>query len=227
LNFFIRFFVGYVLVTALAVLLAMKLFTDELVPGVRQSVEESLVQIANLLAEIASQEVVAVQEGTGGTAGIGAVFRAYQNRRFEARIYGVLRNDPNLRLYVTDATGRVLFDSRGRDVGKDYSRWLDVARTLKGEYGARTTRESADENSSVMYVAAPIVRDNAIVGVLSVGKPARSFQGFIDLTRAKAWESAIWLFALALLLALGFSYWMTRDLRRLVEHAKRIGNPTG
>jgi hypothetical protein len=128
------------------------------------------------------------------------VFRAYENRRFQARIYGVLRNDPNLRLYVTDATGRVLFDSRGRDVGKDYSRWLDVSRTLRGEYGARTTRETANENSSVMYVAAPIVRDGAIVGVLSVGKPARSFQGFIDLTRAKAWESAIWLFVLALLL---------------------------
>jgi two-component system sensor histidine kinase CreC len=222
LNFFIRFFVGYILVAALGVLLAMKLFTDELVPGVRQSVEESLVQIANLLAEIASQEVVSVEGGTGGTAGIEAVFHAYENRRFEARIYGVLRNDPNLRLYITDRTGRVLFDSRGRDVGKDYSRWLDVARTLKGEYGARTTRETADENSSVMYVAAPIVRDNAIVGVLSVGKPARSFQSFIDLTRAKAWESAIWLFALALLLALGFSYWMTRDLRRLVEHANEV-----
>jgi two-component system sensor histidine kinase CreC len=52
LNFFIRFFVGSVLVTTLAVLLAMKLFTDELVPGVRQSVEESLVQIANLLAQV-------------------------------------------------------------------------------------------------------------------------------------------------------------------------------
>jgi two-component system sensor histidine kinase CreC len=222
LNFFIRFFVGYVLVTALAVLLAMKLFTDELVPGVRQSVEESLVQIANLLAEIASQEAVRIQDGPGGTAGIEAVFRAYESRRFEARIYGVLRNDPNLRLYVTDQTGRVLFDSRGRDLGKDYSRWLDVARTLRGKYGARTTRESADETSSVMYVAAPIVRDGAIVGVLSVGKPAPSFQGFIDLTRAKAWESAIWLFALALLLALGFSYWMTRDLRRLVEHANEV-----
>jgi two-component system sensor histidine kinase CreC len=125
----------------------------------------------------------------------------------------------NLRLSVTDQTGRVLLDSRGHDVGKDYARWLDVARTLRGEYGARTTRESADETSSVMYVAAPIVRDNAIAGVLSVGKPARSFQGFTDLTPAKAWESALWLFALALLLALGFSYWMTRDLRRLVEHA--------
>jgi hypothetical protein len=78
---------------------------------------------------------------------------------------------------------------------------LDVSRTLKGEYGARTTREAADQNSSVMYVAAPILRDDAIVGVVSVGKPIQSFQsfqGFIDLTRAKAGESAIWLFALAM-----------------------------
>lgn len=75
---------------------------------------------------------------------------------------------------------------------------LDVSRTLKGEYGARTTREAADQNSSVMYVAAPILRNDAIVGVVSVGKPIQSFQGFIDLTRAKAGESAIWLFALAM-----------------------------
>jgi two-component system sensor histidine kinase CreC len=218
LNFFVRFFVGYVLVAALAVLLAMKLFTDQLVPGVRQSVEESLVQTANLLAEIASQEAV----GSQGGSGIAAVFRAYESRRFEARIYGVLKTDPDLRVYVTDKTGRVLFDSRGRDVGKDYSRWLDVGRTLRGQYGARTTRETADEGSSVMYVAAPILRNGAIAGVLSVGKPARSFQGFIDLTRTKAWESALWLFALALLLALGFSYWMTRDLRRLVQHANEV-----
>jgi CheY-like chemotaxis protein len=81
---------------------------------------------------------------------------------------------------------------------------LEVSRTLKGEYGARTTREAADQNSSVMYVAAPILRNDAIVGVVSVGKPIQSFQsfqsfqGFIDLTRAKAGESAIWLFALAM-----------------------------
>jgi two-component system sensor histidine kinase CreC len=58
--------------------------------------------------------------------------------------------------------------------------------------------------------------------VLSVGKPSRSFQGFIDLARVKAWESAFGLFGLAQLLALAFSYWMTRDLRRLVERADEV-----
>lgn len=223
MNFFVRFFVGYVVVTVLAVLLAMKLFTDQLVPGVRQSVEESLVQTANLMAEMAAGEMAHAQGKPTSVAGIEAMFRAYEKRRFDARIYGVLKSDPDLRVYVTDAAGRVVFDSTGRDVGEDYSRWLDVSRTLKGEYGARTTRENDyDGTSSVMYVAAPILREGRIVGVLSVGKPSRSFQGFIDLTRAKAWQSAWWLFGLALLLALGFSYWMTRDLRRLVEHADEV-----
>ena len=219
MNFFVRFFVGYVLVAAVAVLLAMKLFTDQFVPGVRQSVEETLVQTANLLAEVAQP----VSSGQAGAKGIENVFRAYEKRRFEARIYGVLKSQPDLRVYVTDQTGRVVFDSRGRDVGQDYSQWLDVSRTLKGEYGARTTRENEyDSSSSVMYVAAPLVRDGRIVGVLSVGKPSRSFQSFIDLARDKAWQSAWWLFALALLLALAFSFWMTRDLRRLVDYANEV-----
>lgn len=222
MNFFLRFFAGYVIVSAVAVLLGMKLFADELVPGVRQSVEETLVQTANLLAEMAGRDM----EGERlDTAGIDAISSAYLQRRFDARIYGVLKQDPNLRIYVTDAKGKVVFDSRGVDLGHDYSRWLDVARTLKGEYGARSTREDpADETSSVMFVAAPIHREGRLVGVLSVGKPARSFQSFIDLARSKAWESAIWLFLLALLLALGFSYWMTRDLRRLVVYANEVAD---
>lgn len=220
MNFFVRFFLGYVIVTAVAVLLAMKLFSDQLVPGVRQSVEEMLVQTANLLAEMAGQEL---GNGRFSPAGIESVFHDYEKRRFEARIYGVRKNDPDLRIYVTDHLGRVLFDSRSTDVGQDYSQWQDVSRTLRGEYGARTTRESAyDSSSSVMYVAAPILRHGKIIGVLSVGKPSRSFQSFIDLAEAKARESALWLFGLALLLALAFSFWMTRDLRRLVVHANEV-----
>lgn len=220
MNFFIRFFVGYVVMAALAVLLAMKLFTGQFVPGVRQSVEETLVQTANLLAEMAAREM---ETNRLGVAGIESVFRHYEQRRFQARIYGVVKDAPDLRVYVTDHTGRVVFDSVERDVGQDYSKWLDVARTLKGEYGARSTQETEHGvSSSVMYVAAPILNGGKIVGVLSVGKPSSSFQSFIDIAQAKTWQSAYWLFALALLLALAFSYWMTRDLRRLVGYANEV-----
>jgi len=222
LNFFVRFFVGYVLVAAVAVLLGMKLYTGQFAPGVRQSVEETLLQTAHLLAELAGHEMANAPPGTTDVSGIEAILHGYDQRRFEARIYGVIKRDPNLRVYVTDAAGIVIFDSLGRDVGRDYSRWRDVSRTLKGEYGARTSREFDDPNSSVMYVAAPILRDGRIVGVLSVGKPARSFQTFIDGAVAKAWQSALGLFALALVLAVAFSYWMTRDLRRLVDYANEV-----
>jgi len=217
MNFLIRFLVGYAIVTAVAVLLAIKLFSEQFVPGVRQSVEDMLVQTANLLAEVAAQEMRATPNQT---TDIEAMFQSYHQRQFDARIYGVQRNDPDLRVYVTDQRGRVLYDSRGEAAGQDYSRWRDVSRTLAGQYGARTSRENPyDETSSVMYVAAPIRIDGRIVGVLSVGKPSRSFQTFIDLGQREVNKAALGLFAIAMLLALAFSYWMTRDLRRLVIYA--------
>ena len=217
MNFLIRFLVGYAIVTAVAVLLAIKLFSEQFVPGVRQSVEDMLVQTANLLAEVAAKEM---RTAPSQTKDIEAMFQSYHQRQFDARIYGVQKNDPDLRVYVTNHKGRVLYDSRGSATGQDYSRWRDVSRTLAGQYGARTSRENPyDDSSSVMYVAAPIRIDGRIVGVLSVGKPSRSFQTFIDLGQREVNKAALGLFAVAMLLALAFSYWMTRDLRRLVIYA--------
>jgi two-component system sensor histidine kinase CreC len=216
-NFLVRFLVGYAVVTAVAVLMAMKLFSGQFVPGVQQSVEEMLVQTANLLAEVAAGEM---RSAPGEAADIGAMFQSYRQRRFEARIYGTQKNDPDLRVYVTNQQGRVLFDSQDEAVGQDYSRWRDVSLTLRGRYGARTSRDDPyDDTSSVMYVAAPIRVDGQIVGVISVGKPTRSFKTFIDQGQREANQAALGLFAVAMLLALGFSYWMTRDLRRLVVYA--------
>lgn len=66
----------------------------------------------------------------------------------------------------------MIFDSSGRALGQDYSRWNDVWLTLRGEYGARSSRTDPDDaESSVMYVAAPVIVENRIVGVLSIGKP--------------------------------------------------------
>ncbi|MGV8991512.1 MAG: two-component system sensor histidine kinase CreC [Thiobacillus sp.] len=217
MNFFIRFLVGYAIVTAVAVLFAMKLFSDQFVPGVRQSVEDMVLQTANLLAEVAAREMQATPHKT---TEIEALFQSYQQRRFDARIYNVQKNDPDLRIYVTNQVGRVLFDSRGEAVGQDFSRWRDVSLTLQGKYGARTSRDDPyDNTSSIMYVAAPIRINGQIVGVLSVGKPSRSFQTFIDLGQREVNKAALGLFAVAMLLALAFSYWMTRDLRRLVVYA--------
>lgn len=220
MNFFVRFFVGYVVLAAIGVFLAWRIFTEQLVPGVRQSVEDTLVQTAHMLAEFVAAD--GTPEGVDASH-IDAVFKRYGERRFTARIYGVIKDEPDLRVYVTDRHGKVIYDSRNQDTGKDYSRWRDVLLTLQGHYGARTTRDDpADESSTVMYVAAPIRRDNHIIGVLSVGKPNRSFQTYIDMGRTKAGQVAIVLFLASLVIALGFSYWMTRDLRRLATYANEV-----
>lgn len=75
----------------------------------------------------------------------------------------------------------MIFDSEALALGADYSQWRDVARVLKGEYGARSTREQAgDASSSVMYVAAPILREGQLIGVLSLAKPLSSVLPYID-----------------------------------------------
>src|SRR5690242_18825701 len=62
-------------------------------------------------------------------------------RRFHSRIYGLTKTQIDQRVYVTDARGTVLFDSdQGKEEGKDYSQWRDVYLTLRGHYGARSTR---------------------------------------------------------------------------------------
>jgi two-component system sensor histidine kinase CreC len=144
--------------------------TAELVPGMRQSLEEVLVDTANLLAEMVAEEVAEgkLQQGYFANA-----MSSFVERRFDARIWFLKKHDPNMIVYVTDNQGRVLYHSNGDEQGKDYSRWNDVYLTLRGEYGARTTRDNPeDEFSSVMYVAAPVRWNGELVGVVSVGKPS-------------------------------------------------------
>ena len=87
---------------------------------------------------------------------------------------------------MTDAKGIVLLDSSGVAVGQDYSRWNDVYLTLRGEYGARSTRSDPDDaSSSVMYVAAPIRDNGKIIGVVTVAKPNSSLQPYVDRTERR------------------------------------------
>ena len=75
-----------------------------------------------------------------------------------------------MHVYVTDARGIVIYDSNGgRTEGQDNSAYNDFIRTMSGKYGARSTRtDEADENSSVMFVAAPIRHGENIVGIAAM-----------------------------------------------------------
>ena len=208
-----RIFLGILAIYVAGIALLLYRVVGDIDPRYRESAEESLVDTANLMASLIEQDV---QGDTIDPARLEPLLRTLYARQFDAEIYGLRKTRVDLRLYVTDANGRVLFDaSRARTnqhLGEDFVAWRDVRYTLDGLYGARTSRDVAsDAASSVMYVAAPIrSRERVTIGVVSVGKPVQSFGKFVQDAR---WRT-IWVgagSALALLvLAIIVSVWLVR-----------------
>ncbi len=216
----IRIFLVYFVFVGLSGWFVLSTVMDEIRPGVRQTTEETLVDTANLLAELLRDDL---RNGRLDQQHWQAQFQAYGQRQPQAQIWGLTKREVSHRIYVTDATGKVLVDSTGVAVGQDYSRWNDVFLTLRGEYGARSTREvEGDPETSVMYVAAPIKDEGKIIGVVSVSKPSRTLQPYIERSQKRlAWFGA-GLILLGLLVGGLLSWWLSASLRRLTDYAQAV-----
>ena len=217
----LRIFLGYFLIVALAALLLAQVFVAQVKPGVRQAMEDTLVDSANVLAELATDDLLAGRINNGAFA---RRVRGLRSRDFGADIWGFDKRASTYRITITDARGIVVFDSAGRDVGRDNSRWNDVNRTLRGSYGARSTAsDPADPDSTVMHVAAPI-RDarGAIVGVLTVAKPNRALAPFIERSQAVVLRWGGVLMGAALLIGLVAAWWLSQQLGRLQRYAQAV-----
>ncbi|PMU26962.1 MULTISPECIES: two-component system sensor histidine kinase CreC [unclassified Pseudomonas] len=216
----IRFFLVYALFIGLTGYFVLSTVMKEIRPGVRQSTEETLVDTANLLAEILRSDV---KNGTLGQSHWPELLKAYGERQPGANIWGLPKNQVNHRIYVTDAKGIVLLDSTGEAVGEDYSKWNDVYLTLRGEYGARSTRSELDDPaSSVMHVGAPIRDSGQIIGVVTVAKPNSSLQPYVDRTEDRLLWYGAGLVALGLLFGALLSWWLSVALRRLTAYAQAV-----
>lgn len=217
----LRIFLGYFAIVALAGLLLSQVFLAQVKPGVRQAMEDTLVDMANVLAEIAADDLLAGRIADGHFA---QAVRAIRGRDPGAAIWGFSKRAANYRIYVTDARGTVVYDSTGRDVGADYSRWNDVYLTLRGRYGARSTPADPDDpDSTVMHVAAPI-RDASgrIVGVLTVAKPNRVIAPFIERSQTIVLRWGAVLLGAALLVGLLAAWWLSRQLGLLRRYAQTV-----
>ncbi len=216
----IRIFLVYFLFVGLAGYFLLNTVREQIRPVVRQSSEETLVDTANLLAEILHDDV---KNATLTQSRLSQVLASYGERRTSAQIWGLAKNQVSHRIYVTDAKGIVLLDSSGQDLGKDYSRWNDVYLTLRGQYGARSTRSDPDdESTSVMHVAAPILDQGQIIGVVTVAKPNSSLQPYIDRSERRLLTLGLGLIVLGLLVGAALSWWLTRSLRRLTHYAQAV-----
>ena len=226
-----KLFFGYLVVVGLAAYFSFSILDREIKPAFRKSTEETLVDTANMLAVLVRDDVL---DGSIADGRFQSRLTEYTRRAPHANVWGVVKDRLDHRIYVTDRNGIVLFDSSGVDTGRDYSRWNDVSRTLRGEYGARTTRlDPADEHTAVMYVAAPILDGGRIIGVLSVGKPASSVQPFIDRAQRELQRTAVLLLLVALAIGLAFSWSLSHAIRQVADYARaaaegrHVAAPTG
>jgi two-component system sensor histidine kinase CreC len=220
----LRMLFGFFLVAGMAAVFILRVVLVEVKPSVREVMEDLLVDSANLLAEQAAADLQSMPAGgnLANTRFAGSVL-AYVARPIDVQIWGLKKTTLDLRVYVTDASGRVVFDS-GQTVQApaDYSRWRDVNRTLRGEYGARSTREVAtDDGSLVMVVAAPVTAHpgGPLIGVLSVAKPMATVQKFIDRAERRIAVAGAWLLAVSIAVGLGVTIWTVHSVRQLRRFA--------
>ncbi len=216
-----RIFLGYFLVVAIAGIFLLISIKDELRPAVRQSMEETLVDTANLLAEIVEREVQRQHITQGEFA---AAMRDYLARQPNATIWGLTKGRTSFRIYITDEKGIVIYDSnQGKDVGKDYAQWNDVYLTLQGKYGARSTRVDPDNpETSTMHVAAAIRHEGRLMGVLTIAKPIVSIVPFIKLSQRNMLQAGLVLLAMALVLGWIFAHNAARSTRKLAAYARQV-----
>jgi two-component system sensor histidine kinase CreC len=215
----IRIFLGYFLVVGLTGWFLLDTARNALKPVLRQAMEDNLVDSANLLAESVHDEVKAGAIGNGAFAADMERFRA---RHLNAVIWGVHKDSPDYRIYITDARGVVLYDSDGLAVGQDYSRWNDVYLTLRGQYGARSSPDDGT-GGSVLHVAAPVVDAGKVIGVVTVAKPAASVEPFFVLAYRGLARAGIAALVASLVAGVVLSWWFTRSLQRLVQYAAAVG----
>ena len=217
-----RILLGFLLFLAAGLWFVEKELTQRVEREYLEAAEETMVDVAQVMAAMLEE-----QAGAGGELDLALIRRAWSSahaRPLVAQIYDFTKVTFDLNALVTDARGVVLFDSdAGQAEGLDYSDKLDVAQTLLGKYGARSTKsDPADLDSSVMFVAAPRRHAGKIAGVVSVSKPQRSLFAFRDATKLRIRTVGLVFFAAVALGAYLVITLFSRPIRRLTDYARAI-----
>ena len=192
-------------------------FLAEVEPQTFQATEEVMVDTANLLAEVVATDGVKTDE-------LRKAFEAAHGRKIEARIFEHIKRQIGIHAYLTDSKGIVIFDSdAGRREGENYATKRDVARTLAGKYGARSSRDDENDSStSVLYVGAPVGDPAKPDGVLTVYKPQADVLPLIR-ERQRIIYTACGLIGGGILFLIGAVFlWLFHPIGKITEYARAI-----
>lgn len=198
-----------------------KLFLAEVEPNTFQATEEVMVDASHLLAELVEDEM---SRNALDTTKLREVFKGAHSREFEAQIYAHLKKRVGLNAYLTDANGIVIFDSdNGKREGENYAKRRDVNFTLRGLYGARSSREDPNNAfTSILYVAAPVGDPKQPYGVLTVYKPQADALPMIQEHRKLITRACFLIGGGILTLIIIVFLWLFRPIGKITEYARAI-----
>ncbi len=219
----LKLFLGFFLIVGIAAFFVMRVFVNEVKPGVRQAMESTLVDAANVLAQLAADDLKA---GTINGGRFASQVSLAQQRDPKALVWSFPKRSVDYRVTITDARGIVVYDSRGQDLGRDNSRWNDVYRTLRGEYGARSSPvQAGDDRNTVMHVAAPVFDPDdgrTLIGVLTLAQPNQSIEPFITASQRAIMRRGAWLIGLSALIGILITAWLMRGIGGLNRYAQAV-----
>jgi len=220
----VKLFAAYFVITSGIVWFVTDKASFRITNGIDQAAEEVMIDSANLLAQMVSSNV---HDDKIDTDKIRGIMSAYLDREINATVYSVNKKKPNLQVYITNKDGIVIYDSKGKIEGKDYSQWRDVFLTLRGGYGARSSAYDASitkptPEQKAHHIAAPIYHKGKIFGVLTVIKSVADLKPYISVQQEQINLYATYIFLIALLFGAGASYVVSRGTNKLIKYTTAL-----
>jgi two-component system, OmpR family, sensor histidine kinase CreC len=195
--------------------------TKEMIRRYREATEEPLIDFAYAASALISS---LHQRGDTSFSALNDAVQEIKKTHLSARVYDYEKNSVDIEIIITDKLGKIIFDSSTRynRIGKDFSEWIDIAKALKGEYGARTSREDLKIPDTTMYISAPLKINGTIEGVVSIVKSNKIANLFIRSANTSLINAALYILFITLLLVLLLSTWITRPLKKLTLYVQKV-----
>ncbi|MCB9642121.1 MAG: two-component system sensor histidine kinase CreC [Myxococcales bacterium] len=204
-------------------------------PQFLRIMEDGMVEHAYMLARVVEKKLPPTKgpEAFQGSE-LAGVIEHLRRGLLRARIYEWEKQSLDTRVYLTDTKGIVRYDSvLPSELGKNYSRWNDVYRALRGLYGARSS-EYIDEKgrrTDAMFVAFPLRREGQVFGTITLCRSKRSLVGWARRAQTKLFRGLViggvivFLCAWLLTQAIMFPIFRLTQYARDVTQGRRIDPP--